>query len=95
MDHSPLVPIRSVACHDGSMDHCPKMPIGSQFRSQTAVKYHSPISPVLRFHVSHRPPMECRLERRWNGYGPRTDRYYYYLSSLIDFFCDALRLSCR
>ena len=52
--------------HNGCVDHCPERPVGNQSRPLTTVRDQ---------------PMECRLERRWNGYGPRTNRQN--LSSLI------------
>ena len=73
--------------HNGCVDHCPERPVGNQSRPLTTVRDQRPISPV-RYDVKNGcvppgPPMECRLERRWNGYGPRTNRQN--LSSLITF----------
>ena len=64
-DHCCLVPIRSVDYLGGSMDHCPVMPIGSQFLSQSDVRDRCPTSPV-KYVVKN--GCECRLERHWNGY---------------------------
>ena len=54
----------------------------------TTVRDQRPISPrrydVKNGRVLQGPPVECRLERRVNGYRPRANRQN--LSSLIKFF---------
>ena len=73
--------------HSGCVDHCPDRPAGNQSRPLTTVRDQRPISPmrhdVKNGCVPQGPPMECRLERRGNGYGPSTNRQN--LSSLIKF----------
>ena len=34
------------SCHNGCVDHCPKMPVGNPSRPLTAVRDQRPISPV-------------------------------------------------
>ena len=74
--------------HIGCMDHCPVRPVGNQSRPLTTVREQCPIS-LRRYDVKNGcvlqgPPVECRLERRVNGYRPRANRQN--LSSLIKNF---------